>query len=425
MRDILYASPAFAFAIPTFPVMIFLPALYTENFGLTVGKVGFFLFIAKIIDIFTDPLVGWINDKKILSRKILLLIGSFISGVSLYKLFLIREIPYEEYLLVWIGLLYLGWTMFQIPYLSIGYDLEKSYYYRTKLSATRETFVLIGLFSSLCIPMILKIDNLGLAEYLVKIAMISGFIGVFFLCFFIEEKDTRNRTIPLKTSFANLSSNIRLIKILTIWFINSLANVFPMILFAFYITYVLGGDDYDRQKTLFFYFLFAIMGVPFWTHLSKKTDKTVAWSISLILSAFIFIFVIFLNPGDFLIFIIISCITGLCLGADLVIPPSIQADVLDFDKLQTKSQRAGLLFSLWGMATKLALACSVGLAFPLLDWLEFDPDTPSVGGRNALVFLYALLPIGFKCITVVTIWNFPLDRKRHGIIKRRLYGTAN
>ena len=133
--------------------MIFLPALYTENFGLTVGKVGFFLFIAKIIDIFTDPLVGWINDKKILSRKILLLIGSFISGVSLYKLFLIREIPYEEYLLVWIGLLYLGWTMFQIPYLSIGYDLEKSYYYRTKLSATRETFVLIGLFSSLCIPM--------------------------------------------------------------------------------------------------------------------------------------------------------------------------------------------------------------------------------------------------------------------------------
>ena len=133
----------------------------------------------------------------------------------------------------------------------------------------------------------------------------------------------------------------------------------------------------------------------------------------------------FLPEGAFYLFSIICILTGACLGADLSIPPSIQADVLDFDKLQTKSQRAGLLFSLWGMATKLALACSVGLAFPLLDWLGFDPDTPSVGGRNALVFLYALLPIGFKCITVVTIWNFPLDRKRHGIIKRRLYGNVN
>ena len=98
--------------------------------------------------------------------------------------------------------------------------------------------------------------------------------------------------------------------------------------------------------------------------------------------------------------------------ADLSIPPSIQADVLDFDKLQTKSQRAGLLFSLWGMATKLALACSVGLAFPLLDWLGFDPDTPNVSGKDALVFLYALLPICFKCITAVSYTHLTLPTNR-------------
>ena len=392
--------------------MIFLPALYTEDFGLTVGKVGLFLFIAKIIDIFTDPLIGWINDKKILSRKILLLIGSFISGVSLYKLFLIREIPYEEYLLVWIGLLYLGWTMFQIPYLSIGYDLEKSYYYRTKLSATRETFVLIGLFSSLCIPMILQIDNLGLAEYLVKISMISGFIGVFFLCFFIEEKDMTNRTIPFKTSFTNLSSNSRLIKILTIWFINSLANVFPMILFAFYITYVLGGDDYDRQKTLFFYFLFAIMGVPFWTHLSKKTDKTIAWSISLILSAFIFIFVIFLNPGDFFIFIIISCITGLCLGADLVIPPSIQADMTDLHKQKYNEEISGILFSLITGINKLSFALGSFFVFGILELLGFSTDpTVSKNSQNFIIFCYAIVPVILKVIAFTMLRKFKFSEK--------------
>ena len=158
-RDIFYACPAFAFAIPTFPVMIVLPALYTENFGMSVANVGLFLFVAKIIDILSDPLIGWINDKKIISRKFLMIVGSFISGLALCKLFLIERINYEEYLLIWIGFLYLGWTLFQIPYLSMGYDLEDSYYYRTKLSAVRETFILLGLFTSLCIPMVFSIDN--------------------------------------------------------------------------------------------------------------------------------------------------------------------------------------------------------------------------------------------------------------------------
>ena len=41
-----------------------------------------------------------------------------------------------------------------------------------------------------------------------------------------------------------------------------------------------------------------------------------------------------------------------------------------------------------------------------------------------MVFLYALLPVGFKCITVLAIWNFPLNRKNHTIIRRRLYGIS-
>ena len=69
------------------------------------------------------------------------------------------------------------------------------------------------------------------------------------------------------------------------WFINSLANVFPMILFSFYISYVLGGNDSDRQVVLFYYFLFAILGVPFWTYISKKFGKKKTWVSSLILSA--------------------------------------------------------------------------------------------------------------------------------------------
>ena len=96
MKHIFYSLPAFAFAIPTFPVMVFLPALYSENFGLSVSYIGIVLFIAKIFDIITDPVMGLLNDKRILSRKFWIIIGAILSGLSLHKLFQLESLPYNE-----------------------------------------------------------------------------------------------------------------------------------------------------------------------------------------------------------------------------------------------------------------------------------------------------------------------------------------
>ena len=407
LRNIVYASPAFAFAIPTFPVMIFLPALYTENFGLSVSKVGTFLFIAKLIDIFSDPIVGWVNDKKIFTRKFLIVLGAIISAISLCNLFLIDELPFEEYLLLWIGLLYLGWTLFQIPYLSIGYNLERNYFNRTKLSAARETSILLGLFSSLCLPMLLFVSNADLVKYLVIIALVTGFFGVFLFCFYIKENFSNYNSFSFKKSYKNILNNIRLKKFLLIWFINSCANVLPMILFAFYITYVLGGVDSDRQKALFFYFLFAIIGVPFWTYLSKRINKAKAWSFSLLTSSFFFIFVIFLTSGDLFLFIIISCLTGFCLGADLVLPPSIQADLTDIHKLKYKEEVSGTLFSLITLITKLSFALGSLFVFGILGILNFEANSiVSKETSNFIILSYSILPVILKVAAFIILNNF-------------------
>ena len=78
----------------------------------------------------------------------------------------------------------------------------------------------------------------------------------------IPDKRIKNKDLKLNGIFKNLKDNNLLLRVMLAWFINSLANVFPMILFSFYISYVLGGNDSDRQVVLFYYFLFAILGVP-------------------------------------------------------------------------------------------------------------------------------------------------------------------
>ena len=400
-----------------------LPAFFAEVHNFDIAVIGTYIFIAKLIDITSDPIVGWINDKKILDRKFLIIIGSILCSIGLYKLFIQKEINYDAYLLVWVSVLYLGWTLFQIPYLSVGYDLEKDYFLRTKLSADRELFILLGLFFSLGFPMFFNFSNAELLTYIVYIAIFSGLIGVSIMLYKIPDKRIKNKDLKLNGIFKNLKDNNLLLRVMLAWFINSLANVFPMILFSFYISYVLGGNDSDRQVVLFYYFLFAILGVPFWTYISKRFGKKKTWVSSLILSAFFFIFVLFLSEGDIHFFIIISCITGFCLGADLIIPPSIQADVSDIHLNKFNEDISGILFSLITFLNKLSFAIASLFVFTALGLLNFEANEEiNFETKIFIICCYGLTPVLLKLLSSLILMSFTITEKDVKNVQKKIYG---
>ena len=404
--------------------MIMLPAFFAEVHGFEISVIGIIIFLSKLIDIITDPLVGWLNDKNFFPRKAYLLIGGILSGLALTQLFLKQDIDQEIFLFVWLSILYLGWTMFQIPYLSIGYDLEKNYFLRTKLSATREFFILLGLFCSLGIPMFFSISNEKLLENIVFIATLFGLMGLILFCSLIpENKRTNEKKIKFKKVIKNLKKNIYFSKIFLVLVVNNLANVFPMVLFAFFITYVLGGDDSNRQTNLFFYFLFAIMGVPFWTIISKKYGKKEVWSLSLFMSAMFFLLVFFLEDGNFVFFIIISCITGFCLGADLIIPPSIQADITDWHRSKFGEDISGVLFSIITFLNKFAFAVVSIFVFGIMGVLDFDTDGEiNTNVRLFIIISYAMAPILLKLLAAYLLVNFKLKENELQKIQKKIYG---
>ena len=81
-----------------------------------------------------------------------------------------------------------------------------------------------------------------------------GLIGLILFCSLIpENRRTNEKKIKFKKVIKNLRKKYIFFKIFLL-VVNNLANVFPMVLFAFFITYVLGGDDSNRQTTFFFTF---------------------------------------------------------------------------------------------------------------------------------------------------------------------------
>ena len=80
--------------------MILLPTFYSEKFGLEIAFIGIVIFLARLIDIITDPIMGWISDKNIISRKFWVIFGGLLAIFALNKLFVIDSIPYKNYLLI-------------------------------------------------------------------------------------------------------------------------------------------------------------------------------------------------------------------------------------------------------------------------------------------------------------------------------------
>ena len=429
-----YSFPALAISIPTIPLYLYLPTFYGVTLELGLAATGFALLTARVFDTITDPIVGIISDRfpiKRNYRKPWIAVGSIIAAIGLYQLLNPPNDAGIIYLICWSIILYLGWTFVAVPYLTWGAELSTDYNERTSITTSRETAGILGILT--CGVIFTFSANLNFSEIdtigIIGWATIGlGAISIPYMLKKVPDaglvrlKKGKNTNRSFLRSVLQLTQNRLFVRLLAAWFLNGIANGIPSVLFFLYLDKVLGVNETQRAVLILIYFSTAVAAMPAWLSLSKVFNKHRVWCYAMILAIGAFSLVPFLPEGAFYLFSIICILTGVCLGADLSIPPSIQADVLDYDKLKTRSQRAGLLFSLWGMATKLALACSVGLAFPLLDWLGFEPDMPDDSGRQALVFLYALLPVGFKCITVLAIWNFPLNRKNHTIIRRRLYG---
>ncbi|MEM7423756.1 MAG: MFS transporter, partial [Pseudomonadota bacterium] len=159
------------------------------------------------------------------------------------------------------------------------------------------------------------------------------------------------------------------------------------------------------------YFVAAIAGVPFWTWAARRTSKHRAWTLAMLYACAIFAGALFLGTGDVIAFSAIAILTGLALGADLSLPAAIQADVVELDRMTHGTERAGLFFAIWQVATKAALALSSGLALIALDLSGFVSRAANdAGALMTLTLLYAGAPILLKLAAVAMMWNFPVDK---------------
>ena len=313
-------------------------------------------------------------------------------------------------------------------YTAWGAELSTDYAGRARIAGWRETFALVGtllaLFAQVLVPLAgfpgERAVLFALAIFIVAMLPLATFIAVARVP---EPQDVSSKRLRLREGLGHMIRNRPFVRLILAFLLNGFANGFPATLFLFYVSERLNNGD-AAGPLLVLYFLCGIAGVPLWLKLATRTSKHRAWCIAMLLACVCFLPAVFLGAGDVAIFALVCVGTGLALGADLMLPPAIQADAIDVDTATTGEQRSGLYFAAWGLATKLALALAVGIAFPILSAAGFDPGAGlrAESGLAMLAFLYAGLPIALKIGAIAVMWNFPLDAKMQAQLRAQIDG---
>ena len=410
------------------PLTVYLPPFYSEMSALNTGLVGVLIFAARLFDVITDPLIGTASDRlttRFGRRRPFIALGAPLLMLAAWFLFVPGADAGAAYLLVWSMLAYLGWTLIYLPYTTLGAELSADYDERSRITAWREGFFVLGTLVAILLPALAQRAAgdaaAGLAAIAVFLLVALPMATALFIWRVPEPAGSRASHIRWAQSWRLLAANAPFRRLLIAYLLNGAANGLPAALFLFFVVGILGGSEVTGGVFLAIYFLSAVLGLPLWLRIGRNWSKHRLWCASMLWVSAVFVFTVTLGEGDYIGYGLICVLGGSCLGVDQAIAASIQADVIDEDTAAGGDGRAGLYFGLWGMATKLAFAIALGIAYPMLWLAGFE-----AGGDNdatalwTLAVLYGLLPVAIKLGVVALMWHFPLDRRRHAELQSEI-----
>jgi Na+/melibiose symporter-like transporter len=394
-RVLAYGMPGLPLAIMGVPLYVYLPPFYANDLGLGLAAVGLAMMLTRLWDVITDPLIGALSDRipGRHRRKLPMALGVPLLLVALWFLLLPAATAGLGHLYLWALVAFLGWTIIQLPYTSLGAEADPSPHGRTRLAAGREGLALLGTVLAASLPLLLDSEAPApILEAVFWLMLITLPAAVLLMAAGTPEPTAHRTAIGWRAGWPLLRANRRLRGLIGGYFLNNLANGIPAALFLMFVSDRLGADDW-LGTLLLLYFGAGILALPAWTWLARRVGKRRAWGGSVLLAATCFAFAPLMGPGDVVGFAMICALSGLSLGADMALPASIQADISAIDSRNGGGDRAGLFFGLLGLATKLALAVAVGLGYGLLALAGFESgDTDT----TALALTYGALPVFFK-----------------------------
>jgi GPH family glycoside/pentoside/hexuronide:cation symporter len=413
-------------------VVIYLPKFYTDTLLLSPALIGVTFLIGRFWDAITDPVMGHISDRtqsRMGRRRPYFIISAIPVAIAYYFLW---SPPsdlkgFELFVFVTVAYLmtYTFWTIFSIPYNSLGAEITMDYHERTVLTGVRESLGVLGTLVAATAPIFL-VNLLGdQRKGYSLLSLITGTItaaSIFIAFFNIKENPEfqKQRPIAIKEGIKVIFRNRPFRVLLLVFVIAFMGNSLVPILTLYMADYVVKTPKI-APVIIVVYLLFTALSIVFWTRLSRKIGKKETWSYALVFSSVIFLLSTYYHQGTWLVWIILAGLAGFGYGCTLALAYSMMADVIDMDELETGRRREGAYFGIWFLIEKGAAGMTVFLGMQALALMGYIPNVEQpLRVFWTLKFLYSILPAVCFFGGYLLLRNYPITQEVHARIRAEI-----
>lgn len=372
---------------------------------------GLLITVSKIIDMISDPAMGWISDRTNTRwgrRRPYMFFASFACAAALVFLFSIptglgvtATAVYVE-----IGLIFyaLALTAFNVPYLAMPAEMTDDYHERSNIMSYRAAFLVGGSFVGSAIAgLILKTYDGGAEAYRIVgyfvavvtlIAMLIATLGTGKAKFTTFTRPTIPSINQVKLFLANkpflVLGGVKAIQFLqisaggavTLFFFVNVLQKDEGLLFPFGIAVISGS----------------VLSLRFWLPIIRRFGKRETFIVALFFQALIYLsWLLATNTEPLWLFMIRAFCLGTMSGATLICGQSMITDTMEYDRRLSGINREGTYSAVFSFIEKSMHAAGPLVVSLLLAGLGFDQSIPRgqpqpESAQFAISFGQAILP---------------------------------
>lgn len=406
-----------AYAVPltavTAAALTLVPPLYSQQFGMPLAQVGLVMFLIRLIDAVTDPLIGLAIDRSPFRQQhkpwIFVTFPIFLIGLTLL-LFPIDGLVGPAYLFVALLLTYMAYTIALISHQAWGASLAHDTAHMSRLFGLREIAVIFGILGTF--SMMALAEQLGGGALTVKTATAGGFIlTMVVLATAITGKfapDPRRTDGHEHESYRQYRGFLLSPHFVTVCGAALLYN-FGMVagsVLSYFIADKLFGIGARFALGQMIYFIAAWIGMVGWIRLAARVGDGTTLVISSIFSVLAFSGLLFwaqiATPAAYFIH---NAVIGLGFGAGPYLVRSLTGTLAKHHEVATGQRVRGVGYSIVTFFDKLGSGLAAGVVLPLVAWLGFNPTaTTSTTGHTSLLFSAVAFPALAYALIAIATW---------------------
>jgi GPH family glycoside/pentoside/hexuronide:cation symporter len=429
----------FAFACLNLPaaallltIGLLMPRFYAGHLGISLAAVGASFFILRLIDVSLDPIVGVMIDrtKTPIGRfRPWVIAGGAVLMFAIYKAFNPPPGVGTGYLIVWVGVLYAGYSMFVLGQAAWGGAIALNYHERSKLYGWMQA---IGVLGSVCLLMLSqftggkvqfgKHESMGTIGWIMIIAVP--------LCLAVALMFTPERAAPLteRKRFA-LSDYLAAIsrpdmrRLILADLTLTLGPGMTGSIYIFFFHDAKGFSIPNTSSLLVFFIGAGLVGSPFWARVAQSVGKYRAVQIACFCYAISQSTLMAVPRGMYLMTALAMLTVGFCSSAFIPLVRAMVADVADEIRLETGRDLLGACYAMVTTTQKVGLAISVAIVFPVLGLVGYKAADSAHNTPQAIFGLemcYLFAPVVFVFVGAAMFIGYRLNAARHAEVRAAL-----